>query len=516
MAIFPSSLAHRIVIGFVGLSLATGLLSSWEVFRRAEEQQLQRIRSQLEAVAATAAVSIDGDAFAQLRHAEQQGDDIYRHIQTRLDRVRDSNEDIRFVYTMRLAQGEVSFVVDAPAVDFDGNGVIDEDEEMATLGSPYPEAASMPALVEGFERPSADPELTTDRWGSMLSGYAPILDSSGQAVGLVGVDMMAGRLDQLRHAFLRSCSAVVLAVALAALVLSTLLSWRLVRPVRAMQRELGLVEQGTLERIDDSLGDDELRSLAEAFNALLDSRRRMEGKLQEGAKLEVLAQLSAAMAHDFANHLTVIRTTAELMMMDTPEDAPERRRLERIERAVQGAAAETRRLLGFARQSPEQRRALCVHEQIRAAVELVRSSVGRSVELATSLDAPETRILGDAFELRSALLNLALNARDAMPDGGVLTIRTAAGSDPAQPGIRIEVQDEGTGMSPEVLGRIFEPFFTTKPEGKGTGLGMLAVRTMAESHGACLEIDSEPGRGTTVSMSFPLLRPPADESHDPA
>jgi signal transduction histidine kinase len=508
------SFSTRLVVSFAVLSLLVGLSSSWVVFEQAQRQQLERIRTELSSVAATAAVAIDAEIFASLQRPSQQDAPGYRVIQEQLDRIRHANEDIRFVYTMRLdPQGVVRFVVDAPAVDFDGNGRIDDDEEMAVLGEAYPAAETMPALFEGFEHPSADRALTSDRWGQMLSGYAPILDNQGRAVGLVGVDMMASRLDQARAAFLLASLAVVLVVALASLLLSGLISWRLTRPLRAMRRELGELERDEREHLSVTQSDEELELLARAFNAQLDSRRRTERKLQEGAKLEALAQLSAAMAHDFANHLTVVAATTELMLMSVEEGSDQQRRLLRIQRAAQGASAEVRRLLVFARQAPQEHTLLDLNEVVTTTVDLARSTTKQGVRLHTEIEAHDAWLHGDPSALQSALLNLALNARDAMPDGGELTLGTRWVEDAdGQPRLRVWVRDSGTGMSDKVQQRLFEPFFSTKPSGRGTGLGMMAVKSAAEQHGATIQVDTLLGAGTTVSVDFPPAdRPPGPD-----
>ncbi len=500
----PRSFSVRIVIAFASLSLAVGLLGSWAMYQRARAQQMERIRAELRAVATAAAVAIDGDALAQLQEPAQQGGAAWATIQEQLDRIRVSNEDIRFVYTMRRdPSGAVSFVVDAPAVDFDGNGRIDEDEEMAALGEAYPAAAEMPALYRGFEHPAVDPELTHDRWGWMLSGYAPIFDSQGRSVGLVGVDLMAGRLAQLQRDLRLGCLVIVLAVGLGSALLAAMLSWRLVRPIRAMRRELTQVERGEREYLSTDLGDDELQQLALAFNAQLDSRRSTERQLQEGAKLEVVAQLSAAMAHDFANHLTVISTTAELLLMDAQEGSALQRRLLRLQRAAHGASAEVRRLLVFARRAPEEHKPVDLNELVQAVVDLYKGTSKHGVEVLTLLEADDAMIMGDSHALQGALLNLALNARDAMPDGGILTFGTARGvADDGSPRLLLTVADTGTGMNEEVQRRLFEPFYSTKPKGRGTGLGMLAVKSVAERHGATIRVDSTPGEGSTITLEL--------------
>ncbi|MFH1469516.1 MAG: ATP-binding protein [Pseudomonadota bacterium] len=492
------------------------------VYLVAREHQLQRFRTHLTSVAATAAVSVDGDALASLTDPGQQGGQVFQAIQRKLDAVQQANEDLRFVYTMRRdAAGGVSFVVDGTAIDRDGDGQIGEDEESAALGEPYPEAAEMPSLLAGFSQPSADERFTADQWGRMLSGYAPIRDSRGEVVGLLGVDMMASRVDELRDSLLVASFVFVLVVVLAATGLTALLSWYLGRPLRALEAQVRQIERGEREEVDTAAGGRELHALARSFNDLLVTRRRMEAHIQVAAKLDALGQLSAAMAHDLNNHLAAIVALVDLALLTLPSDAPQRRHLERAQGATAGASAEVRRLMLFARPGQEEFKVIDLHVIIPSVMDLLTGTTACGVTIAQELTASHPRFLGSFFDVQNALLNLALNARDAMPEGGELLFRTEDLTEEGEaPRLRVSVRDDGTGMSPEVIERLFEPFFTTKPEGKGTGLGMLAVRTVADRHGARVHVESAPGAGTTVSLDFlrleaagPGIRPDADDGY---
>jgi len=514
----PSSFTVRLALAFSVLALGVGLLSSWVVYREARAQQLERLTAQLEAFATAAAVAIDGESFAALRSTVQQTGEDYAAIRARLDRLRAGHRDIRFVYTMRrLADGSISFVVDASEVDFDGNGRIDRWEEQADLGEPYPEAATMPALLRGFSEPTADREFTRDRWGKMLSGYAPILDGNGRSVGLVGVDMMADRVDRLRRSLLRGCAALGLTVALGSLMFALLLSWRLSGPLRALRADIDRArERGLTNRIEPR-GCRELVEVSVAFNALLDERKRLEDRLGSAAKLEALSRISASLAHDVANNLTVIVGQTELALASSMDSAGTSARLRRIGMAATAATAGLRRLTMAARQEASELVPVDLHEIIEGMADLMRGKVGEALSIEARLAAPAAVVMGDPAELHDALLNLALNARDAAGPGGRLAFMTSATADGQGLGtLTLVVQDDGHGMTPEILERIFDPFFTTKPPGEGTGLGLFAVRRMAERHRAELRVHSRLGAGSSFTIAFPLVSAGAGETWAPS
>jgi PAS domain S-box-containing protein len=260
--------------------------------------------------------------------------------------------------------------------------------------------------------------------------------------------------------------------------------------------------------------------VAERTKALVEeSRRREEAQaaLIQAQRMEAFGQLTGGIAHDFNNLLTIVLGNLERIepALDGKE---ERGQLQRAADAAQMGARLTGRLLSFARRRPLAPSVLNVNDLVLGIAELLKRSLGEQITLSTVLAGNLWPTKADASELENAVLNLAINARDAMPDGGKLVIETenavlAApgfgrdGRGPAAPDdfVRISVSDTGVGMSPDILQRAFEPFFTTK-EGRGTGLGLSTIYGFANQSGGHVTIESEPGRGTTVNLFLPRER----------
>lgn len=240
-------------------------------------------------------------------------------------------------------------------------------------------------------------------------------------------------------------------------------------------------------------------------------RRRLEAQLRHSQKLDALGQLTGGIAHDFNNLLTVVGANAEAVHMrvrDRPEVAS---LVANIERAVDGGAAMTRRLLAFARRQDIIEVELCdVNVILGNAVEMLRRMLPAKVSVETAFDETVAPVLIDARQLEDVVLNLAINARDAMPDGGVLRVASFTATRDAGEGepvatscVCVSVTDSGEGMSADVLARVFEPFFTTKGEGKGTGLGLSMVYGFARNAGGDVRVESTLGVGTRVTVELP-------------
>jgi PAS domain S-box-containing protein len=248
-------------------------------------------------------------------------------------------------------------------------------------------------------------------------------------------------------------------------------------------------------------------------------REELERQLQQSRRLESLGQLAGGVAHDFNNLLNVISGCASFAAKAVEKDAPPEQQpsvladIEQIQNAAARAAVLTRQLLTFARREVVQPRALNLNEVVTNVSKLLRRTLGEHVELATELDERLDLVLADPGQFEQILVNLAVNARDAMPGGGKLTIQTAnidvdqtyAASRAnmfAGPYVALKVSDNGAGMPAEVVARAFEPFFTTKPE--GTGLGLATIYGIVTQAGGNVRIYSEPGLGTTVTALLPV------------
>jgi PAS domain S-box-containing protein len=255
-----------------------------------------------------------------------------------------------------------------------------------------------------------------------------------------------------------------------------------------------------------------------------EERARLEQQLVHSQKVEAVGRLAGGVAHDFNNLLTAIIGYASVLREDLPADAGAREAIEGILQASDRAAHLTRSLLAYSRKQVLARRPLDLRDVVREATRLIGRVLGEDVRLSTELTAEPLPILADAGQVDQVLMNLCTNARDAMPSGGTLRIRAervildaAEAHDLELPGggafARLRVSDTGVGMTPETVARVFEPFFTTKPTGKGTGLGLPIVQGIVRQHDGAVQVASEPGRGTSVSVLLPL-RARDEEAYD--
>ncbi len=248
-------------------------------------------------------------------------------------------------------------------------------------------------------------------------------------------------------------------------------------------------------------------------------RRQIEAQFIEAQKMEVVGQLASGVAHDFNNILSVIIGYSDLLAAELDPENPLKKDVEEIRNAANRAAGLTRQLLVFSRKQTVQPVVLDLNVVVNDLDKMLRRLLDEHIELAVVLGKNTGRIKADPGYVGQVLLNLVVNARDAMPTGGQLTITTdnatLAGDHARTPGgtipgnwVMLSVSDTGTGMTDEVKARIFEAFFTTKPKGKGTGLGLATCQTIVQQSGGQIEVDSEVGKGTTFKVYFPRVGQP--------
>lgn len=245
-------------------------------------------------------------------------------------------------------------------------------------------------------------------------------------------------------------------------------------------------------------------------------RKKLEERLRQSAKMEAIGLLAGGIAHDFNNLLTAMMGYAEMLRLHLPSETPDWHRVCRIQRAAESAADLTRQLLAFGRKQVLDARPLILNDVIADFEKMLRRVIGEDVDIVTDLSADLGTVLADAGQVEQILMNLAVNARDAMPNGGVLRIETYnvvldedyARSHPDATGgdyVLMTMSDTGSGMDSVTLGRIFDPFFTTKAKGVGTGLGLSTVYGIVKQHQGHLAVYSEPGIGTTFKVYLPRV-----------
>jgi len=251
--------------------------------------------------------------------------------------------------------------------------------------------------------------------------------------------------------------------------------------------------------------------------------RQAEERLRQSQKMESIGNLAGGVAHDFNNWLTIIASCAEMLAEELPPDGEQAKLVEDIRGASDRAASLTRQLLSFSRREVAEPRLVDLNEIVVDTEKLLRRLLGEDIVVRTRLDPDIDDIRADVGHIGQVLMNLAVNARDAMPAGGLLTIETSqvdldaafCDSRPSlTPGrfVRLTVSDTGVGIPADLVGRIFEPFFTTKAAGKGTGLGLAVVHGIVEQSGGCLDVRSELGKGTSFEAHLPAISDAGDET----
>ena len=311
------------------------------------------------------------------------------------------------------------------------------------------------------------------------------IQSAGQRVGTVVYEVE-------REAVSRRLTRYVVMAALAVLAALVIVTLGMAQTaLRRANRELA-------ERAEALTQSNEL--LAEQ----IEERAKAEEQLRQSQKMQALGQLTGGIAHDFNNLLTVIQGSADILCRDELADDRRKRFAKAIVQAADNAAVLTSQLLAFARRQPLKPQVVDLSELVAGMTELLDRTMGERIRIETKLDKATCPVTVDRGQLQSAILNIASNARDAMPGGGKLRISVfqVAGAD-REPLAALAISDTGSGMDADTASRIFEPFFTTKTTGKGTGLGLSQVYGFASQSGGSVSVETAAGEGTTITMLLP-------------
>lgn len=361
-------------------------------------------------------------------------------------------------------------------------------DETARLGAEREVAALNHALarVEAQER----------RWRALVDS-APdlimLIDGSAHvsfanhALGLDDPAALVGRpLVELLASDSRATAEAALARALASAAVQTCeLRWLAEHGVREHQARLCPVDTGDSVQVM-------------LISTDVSEQRALAQQLHHSQKMEALGTLASGLAHDFNNLLAVILGACDIAELKLGPDNPAHELFTEVNDAAERATQLTRQLLRLGRKQPDEPERLELNELVRGMTTLLTRALGDGVELRLELDAESCWVHAGRSELEQVIMNLAINGRDAMPEGGELRLRTRAHA-----AVELQVSDTGVGMSSELQARVFEPFFTTKTSDKGTGLGLAMVHTIIERSGGTLELDSAPGRGTRFTVRLP-------------
>ncbi|HET8771823.1 MAG TPA: ATP-binding protein [Gemmatimonadaceae bacterium] len=321
------------------------------------------------------------------------------------------------------------------------------------------------------------------------------------------------------NAFIWRIAPVAAAIALMAALIVWLLSRQITNRLVALTYEVDRMEAGQGQPVNGEPDtDDEIERLESAFermSARVEQQQRLEAQLMQSQKIEAVGRLAGGIAHDFNNVLTVVRNYSELVRAELDEKGEAARDMDEVLRATERAAGLTRQLLAFSRQQVIEPSETDVNEVIAGSQRMLTRLIPSNVVFETVPDPDIARVSVDPGQLEQVLLNLTINAVDAMPNGGTLTIRTMmveldetfpdSKVPPRGAQVCITVSDTGTGMDRETRERIFEPFFTTKDVGKGTGLGLATAHGIVTQSGGRIWVYSEPGEGTTFKIYFPAI-----------
>lgn len=371
-----------------------------------------------------------------------------------------------------------------------------------------------------------------------LAIAVPLRDVEGHVVLFRGLDELEDEVDQLEL----SMAGMGALAAVLAVFFSLWFSARLSRPIRELSAMAEQVGDGQIVERARVYADDELGRLVQSFNAMVDrvaehtrtlqqevnERRRaeqerasLEEQMRQSQKLEAIGILAGGIAHDFNNLLMVVLGFSEMLLNSLEADDPRYQFAEQIHGAGDRGAALVRQLVAFGRRQILQPRVLDFNRLIGDMGKMLPRLLGEDVELLTSCGREVGCVYADPGQIEQVVMNLVVNARDAMPDGGTVTIETAATElsqhelplgENVRPGpfVKLGVNDTGGGMDAETQARIFDPFFTTKAVDRGTGLGLSTVYGIVKQSGGFIQVDSEPGRGTTFEIYMPRVEAQAE------
>jgi two-component system, NtrC family, sensor kinase len=356
-----------------------------------------------------------------------------------------------------------------------------------------------------------DKAFVVDRW--FIAAYKPVRDLDQRIVGIVYTGVLEEKYNKIQRAAVGSLGLLLGLCALASIGLASYLVHGIIKPVRALVGAAEEIGAGRHARVEIG-SDDEMGHLSHAFNTMLDAleakerqvAEQMEKQIEQSEKLASVGRLASGIAHEINNPLTGVLTYSDTLLEDL-EHTPFADDLRVIKAETLRCRDIVRGVLDFARETTLEKVQTNLNQVIGDVLTILEKHVAfQNVRIIRDLDPELPDICGDVNQLKSVINNLAMNAADAMADGGTITFTTCV--TPDQSCVVMRVRDVGHGISPEDLTRVFDPFFTTKETGKGTGLGLSVTYGIVKRHSGNITIASRVGRGTTVEVRLPLGIPP--------
>ncbi len=386
----------------------------------------------------------------------------------------------------------------------DAAGRVTHSNRWELLGTPYDRALDAKAIGRGPVT-----EIRAGRQGDRILEVRTPLNVSSRFWGSLAVGISLSPIDREVHSITRSMIALALVLMLGNSLLTALYVESLIRPILVLNRRMKAAGQGDLSVRVEEERSDEVRELGEAFNRMMsqlqearEREKRQEAQLARTEKMAAVGTLAAGVAHEVNNPLAGILTCLEVLEAESVDPETRRRYLALVQGGIKRIEHTVANLLDYSRPRDVEPRPTSMNERLAHVTDLVSYQLKKGgIAVVLDLDRDGAKVLADPFQIEQLLLNLVLNAIQAMPGGGSLTLRTRRSGER----IVTEVVDTGVGIPAELRERVFDPFFTTREVGQGTGLGLSVSYGIVTAHGGAIDVESEPGKGAVFRVTLPAL-----------